>query len=119
MAIREYARDWIVKRKMNGGMDTGVVKCKSDEPPSFITVDCVRSAWTTEDINGYKRVCQQLDCKTDGDEPEVASGRRSRRILVEPEYGGTLCSPNGESSLEDCDGNCPGRKIYNMYIYIY
>ena len=40
----------------------------------------------------------------------MVTGQRSRRVLVEPGSGGKPCSPNGERSLEDCEGNCPGMK---------
>ena len=73
---------------------------------------CIWSPWNREDVNGFQRVCQRLDCKKNGREPEIASGKRSRRILVEPKFGGKPCSPdeNGveQRSLEDCRGNCPG-----------
>ena len=69
-----------------------------------LIVDCQWSAWNTEEINGYPRVCQGLDCE-EGD--EWGNGKRSRTILTEPGQGGNPCSPNGELSLEDCVGHCP------------
>ena len=59
-------------------------------------------------MNGHKRVCQKLDCKKGGNEPEIAKGKRTRRILKAPGPGGKSCSPSGERSLEECDGECPG-----------
>ena len=55
---------------------------------------CIWSEWNTEDVNGYKTVCQRLDCKKNGRESEIASGKRSRRILKEPKFGGNPCSPD-------------------------
>ena len=70
--------------------------------------NCIWSAWNTEYVNGHKRVCQQLDCKGDRSKPEKAWGKRNRRILQEPGPGIKPCAPNGERSLEDCEGDCPG-----------
>ena len=71
-------------------------------------VDCLWSEWNTQDINGYLRVCNRLNCKGDGLSPEEAKGQKTRRVLVEPGPGGKPCSPNGERSLEECRGDCPG-----------